>query len=385
MNGFAEDDLAAKIKKNWLLWCGNAIMLLCFSILFSPRAYAAEKDVIDDVYRVLEQDYINELSQREITVKGLEALSALDSSLRVSPGSGKLFLYYGRRMVKSFILPPEHAESSKWADVSRQVIAAAVDVSPKAEIVDFEIPDRFAGKVFNGLDGYSHYYAEFSGDSVQGMSDARPVLRRNFAIRQLEDVMLIKILSFQPDVSDDVKKAIDQCSGCSGLVLDLRGNHGGVLDEALKMADFFLDEGIIAYTTGKENQTPHFYTAGAGDIFQNKPIVVLIDGFTASAAEILAAALSEQNRAILIGTETYGKGTVQDVKHIGKSGKLALTTAYFYTPSGFKIDKAGLKPAICTGGLKSIDDLEDASCQKEDRFNQEVDVQAAARYINNEL
>ena len=168
-----------------------------------------------------------------------------------------------------------------------------------------------------------------------------------------------------------------------GSYLDLRGNHGGILDEAIKITDMFLDEGIITYTLSKDGTEPKFYTSVAGDIFDNKPIVILIDGFSASASEVLASALSEQNRAILIGTKTYGKGTVQDVSKNKNGSAMALTTSYFYTPGGNIIDKKGLMPAICTGGLKLRQYITDGVCDKEDRFTNEADVEIAVKYIKN--
>ena len=264
--------------------------------------------------------------------------------------------------------------------MSREAIAATVKISPEVELYDFEMPDRFAQSVFQDLDGYSHYY-----DAFHNETSSMHKVRRNFAARMDDDVLIIKLLSFKQGVGDEVQKALQSHPKAQGIILDLRGNHGGVLAEAVAITDMFLDEGIIAYTNGKTGHSPEFYTAAAGDITDNKPLVVLVDGYTASAAEILAAALSEQNRAILIGTDTYGKGTVQNVVRMDTERAMALTTAYFYTPSGAAIDKQGLKPAICTGNINSPENLADADCAKADRLNEETDVQIAIKYIKNEL
>ena len=185
------------------------------------------------------------------------------------------------------------------------------------------------------------------------------------------------LISFKKDISQNIKNAVLECSKCEGVILDLRGNHGGFLSEAIAVADLFLDEGIIAYTLSNDDGVPEYFTAGKGDIFEGKPLVILLDGNTASAAEVLAGALAEQNRAVLIGTKTYGKGTVQDVSKMDADRAIAVTTSYFYTPSGLKIDQIGLTPQICV----STSD----TCEKEDRFSKEEDIDRAVKYLKTGL
>ena len=353
------------------------VAVLITSLFFS---FAAQADSLKQVYATLSEDYINALTNREITLKGLQALEKTDTNIKISATDKKLYIYYKRRLAKVFSLPETDNNINAWTALSREAIAATVKISPEVELYDFEMPDRFAQSVFQDLDGYSHYY-----DAFHNETSSMNKVRRNFAARMDDDVLIIKLLSFKQGVGDEVQKALQSHPKAQGIILDLRGNHGGVLAEAVAITDMFLDEGIIAYTNGKTGHSPEFYTAAAGDITDNKPLVVLVDGYTASAAEILAAALSEQNRAILIGTDTYGKGTVQNVVRMDTERAMALTTAYFYTPSGAAIDKQGLKPAGCTGNINSPENLADADCAKADRLNEETDVQIAIKYIKNEL
>jgi hypothetical protein len=281
---------------------------------------------------------------------------------------------------KTFRLPQPNAKEEAWVSLTQEVIDQAVRVSPKAELLDFEIPDRFAESVFKNLDGYSHYYGTFVNEQTP-----QTTVRRNYAVRMIDDVMMIKILTFHQGVAQKVATAVADCSACRGIILDLRGNHGGILEEAVQIADLFLDEGIITYTSEKDDASPKYYMASAGDKAARKPLVVLIDGMTASAAEVLSAALSEQNRAVLIGTQSFGKGTIQDVFKLGDQRAMALTSAYFYTPSGHKIDKNGVMPALCTGGLTDTFSVDAGSCRPEDRLTQEIDVETAVKYIKNEL
>ena len=354
-------------------------LVICLLLLF-PVSVRAQDDVIVRVYQTLNSDYINETDNAQITQKGLKSLEKLDTNLKIAVSGRKLYVYYGKKRVQSYDMPLPQDDIRIWADFSKKVINRAKEVSSQAELLDFEIPDRFAQAVFAGLDGYSHYYGEFSDNENQ-----KPKIRRHYAVRMIDDIMLIKILDFQKGVAEKTLKAVEECSSCRGIILDLRGNHGGILDEAIKIADMFLDEGIIAYTDEKDNNAPKYFTATAEDITKNKPLVILVDGYSASAAEVLAAALSEQNRAILIGTKTFGKGTIQNVVKMGNGRAMTFTTAYFYTPAGNKIDKNGLNPAICTGKIKSADQLNEAECASEDRFNQEADVEVAVKYIKNEL
>lgn len=338
-------------------------------------------DIIADVYTTIGSDYINQTEKKNILFKGIKALSETDNLVRFKKTNDKLFFYYNKKMLQSYVLPQEADTVNTWADFTKQIIEKAISVSPKVEIIDFEMPDRFAQSVFKGLDGYSHYYSAFSDEA-----DKPHIIKRNYASRIVDnDILLIKILTFKKDVHKQVLSNVEECSKCKALILDLRGNHGGLLDEAIKITDLFLDEGIVTYTLSKDGLSPKFYTAKSGDVFTNKPIVILIDGYSASASEVLAGAMSEQNRATLMGTKSYGKGTVQEVAKNNTGSSMALTTSFFYTPGGNIIDKKGLTPAICTGELKSGFVITDGSCNKEDRFTNEADVEFAVKFINGKI
>jgi carboxyl-terminal processing protease len=136
------------------------------------------------------------------------------------------------------------------------------------------------------------------------------------------------------------------------LVLDLRGNRGGILTQAVAVADIFLDAGTgeIVSTAGRHPEANRRYSAGDNDAAQGRPIVVLVDGRTASAAEILAAALAEKGRAAVIGTGTQGKGLVQVLLPLPNGGELQLSWSRILLPSGWPLQGAGLLPALCTAG-----------------------------------
>jgi len=132
----------------------------------------------------------------------------------------------------------------------------------------------------------------------------------------------------------------------NGFILDLRNNPGGLLTQAVRVSDAFLDSGEIVSTRGREPQDGDRFNAEAGDLAEGKPMVVLINGGSASASEIVAGALQDHRRAILVGTKTFGKGSVQTVMPLRGDGAMRLTTARYYTPSGRSIQALGVAPDI---------------------------------------
>jgi len=133
-----------------------------------------------------------------------------------------------------------------------------------------------------------------------------------------------------------------------GVVLDLRGNPGGLLDKAVAVADLFIADGPIVSTRGRNPAANAVLNARPGDLAEDLPVVVLIDGRSASSAEILASALQDSGRAVLIGTNSYGKGTVQTVIRLPNDGEITLTWSRFHAPSGYALHGLGVLPALCT-------------------------------------
>jgi len=145
-------------------------------------------------------------------------------------------------------------------------------------------------------------------------------------------------------------------SSLKGVVLDMRGNPGGLLDQAVEVADLFIATGPIVTTKGRHPLSSQSYEARPGDIGEDVPVVVLVDGKSASAAEIVTGALQDAGRAVVIGTNSYGKGTVQTVLRLPNDGEMTLTWSRFYTPSGYALHGLGVLPAICTADEKAVPD-----------------------------
>lgn len=166
-----------------------------------------------------------------------------------------------------------------------------------------------------------------------------------------DDVVYIRISSFSEDVDTMTAKAIKDAKKklgdkLKGVVIDVRNNPGGLLDQAVNVSDLFLDKGEIVSTRSRNEEDTVKYTAKEGDIAKGLPIVVIINDGSASASEIVAGALQDHKRAIILGEKSFGKGSVQTVIPLGKYGAMRLTTARYYTPSGRSIQAKGIEPDI---------------------------------------
>jgi carboxyl-terminal processing protease len=171
--------------------------------------------------------------------------------------------------------------------------------------------------------------------------------------RQEDDVGYIRITQFNEQVTENLRKAITDLQSqipadkLKGFIVDLRNNPGGLLDQAISVSDTFLERGEIVSTRGRNAEETQRFSARPGDLTKGKPVIVLINGGSASASEIVAGALQDHRRATLLGTRSFGKGSVQTIIPLGAgNGALRLTTARYFTPSGKSIQAQGIKPDI---------------------------------------
>jgi carboxyl-terminal processing protease len=184
------------------------------------------------------------------------------------------------------------------------------------------------------------------------------LMRDNIRVRSVrsrieaDDIAYIRITTFNEQTTEGLKKSIADLQGqigdkLKGYVIDLRNNPGGLLEEAVTVSDTFLERGEIVSTRGRNAEETQRRTAHAGDLTKGKPVIVLVNGGSASASEIVAGALQDHKRATLVGTRSFGKGSVQTIIPLGAgNGALRLTTARYYTPSGKSIQAKGIVPDI---------------------------------------
>jgi carboxyl-terminal processing protease len=167
------------------------------------------------------------------------------------------------------------------------------------------------------------------------------------------DTIVLRITTFNdqtyPNLVNGLEKQVEEAGGMekiNGIVLDLRNNPGGLLNQAIRVSDAFLEKGEIVSTRGRYSKDSERYNAKSGDLAKGKPIVILINGGSASASEIVAGALQDHRRAIVVGTRSFGKGSVQTVMPLRGEGAMRLTTSRYYTPSGRSIQALGVSPNI---------------------------------------
>ena len=179
------------------------------------------------------------------------------------------------------------------------------------------------------------------------------IIRDNIKVREISSAVMknvgyIRLRAFNQQSSKQLRKKIKDLSkkNLDGYILDLRNNPGGLLSQAIKITDAFLDGGEIVSTRGRDKNDIKIYTAKKGDILKRKPLIVLINRGSASASEIVSGALKDHKRAILLGENTFGKGSVQSIIPLKKDGALRLTIAKYYLLSGQSISKIGVEPDI---------------------------------------
>ncbi len=216
------------------------------------------------------------------------------------------------------------------------------------------------------------------------LSITRDVIRPQVVRFRLEgaDIGYIRLTSFNEQTETGLRRAMQTLrqqagNNLRGIVLDLRNNPGGLLDQAVQVSDDFLDQGEIVSTRARRPEDAQRWNARAGDIAQGLPVVVLINSGSASASEIVAGALQDHRRAIVMGVKSFGKGSVQTVMPIPGNGAMRLTTARYYTPSGRSIQATGIEPDIEV--LASREDQQQAAAARRDR---EADLRRALRNDN---
>jgi carboxyl-terminal processing protease len=257
------------------------------------------------------------------------------------------------RVVKVMPGTPAHRAGLKVEDRIE-----TIDGVPAGEIEKAEITRRLRGPIDSRVDV-----------TVARPGAPKPVsvsMKRAFIVvptveeRREDDVVIFKISGFNHSTAQQLT---DQIAGARkemgvhlrGIVLDLRGNPGGLLDQSVSVADLFISSGPIVSTRGRNPASQQYFRASPDDVAADLPIVTLINGGSASAAEIVAAALQDTGRAVVVGSASYGKGTVQTVLRLPNDGELTITWAKLISPAGYLLNEHGVVPTVCTSGLGSGD------------------------------
>ena len=348
-------------------------LFLCFLLIYTDCQAGVDKQLLNEMLTTVSNEYLYTVDYEKLTAAGIKAISEIEPQLLISKGSNRFYIYRNRQIQKIVPFPKDISDKNGWVDVLVQILDSAIQLSERGALKDFQLPDLVMQKMTAALDEYSHYYSEFEYIE-DGETNAIYTL---YSDRMIDNILYIRMRIFNKQSALSLQKSIEDHSNIGGLILDLRDNSGGMFNEALKIANLLTESTIITYTSGRNNQNTHYYTSDE-NILYDGPMVVLVDGKTASAAEVLAGGLQEQSRAKIIGTTTFGKGTIQNITTMKNGGKLVLTGEQFFTPSGKKIHRKGITPDICLT-------LQDQICLRESRPQNEEDIREAIKLLKNEI
>jgi len=245
------------------------------------------------------------------------------------------------------------------AGVQQDDVIVAIDGEGVAGLSQREVVNRLRGRTGTKVT------LSIERESTPPMSIAvvrTHILPQTVTYRREGDLGYIRVTGFNNGTTDNLRQKVRQAQNemgddLKGFILDLRGNPGGLLEQAIGVSKVFVTSGRIVSIHGRHTDSHQYYRAQGNDLAKSAPLVVLIDGSSASAAEIVAAALQDSGRAVLVGSASYGKGTVQTVQTLPNTGELILTWARFHAPSGYALHRRGVLPDICTSG--EVTDLED--------------------------
>lgn len=332
-------------------------LILSLGIL-CPPVYAEETHAwLEEAYQAIKSSYIKEISLNDVVMPVLQKLQVLDNNIKISSGRETVTIYHNGRMYKT-VKKPITEEPRVWADFTTHVVRECANISPKIKLRDFDVFDIL---MYNGLPVFDAN-AGYRSDFVDAAADDNIIRIQTYADKMYGSFLYVRLGMLNEYTVSELKKSLARHTDIKGLLLDLRGNQGGYLQSGLEVADMFVDKGVLLATSGRDENIYKYYRAHEGDVLNGLPITILVDARTASAAEALAVALRDHGRAKIVGAQSYGKSSVQNLFRLSNGGSLFLTTEVFYSPSGQQIDTVGIRPNVCSeifGEDSNIDELLD--------------------------
>ena len=320
-------------------------------------------NLFGDIFERIRADYVDEVSDEQLIESAINGmLTALD------PHSG----YLNAKSYQEMQVQTRGEFGGLGIEVTMENgfvrVIAPIDETPahRAGILSGDIITHIDSEPVQGLslsDAVDRMRGPVNSDVVltvarQGVDQpfditiTRAVITiQSVRFRAEGDAAYVRISSFTEKTTSGLERAISTLKAqlgdtMSGVILDLRGNPGGLLDQAVRVSDAFLDQGEIVSTRGRHPGESQRFNARRGDIADGKPLIILINGGSASASEIVAGALQDHGRAVILGTQSFGKGSVQTIIPLSGFGAIRLTTSLYYTPSGRSIQAKGIVPDI---------------------------------------
>ncbi len=363
------------MRKIWLAGCAGAAVGIVVSTQFASPIVAQEQeekssvyeqlDLFGDIFERIRSDYVEEVSETDLIQSAIDGmLTSLDPH--------------------SSYLPPDDFDDMR-VQTKGEFGGLGIEVTQEDGFVKVVAPIDDTPAARAGIEA-GDLITHVDGDSVLGLTlnDAVDLMRGPVGseititiLREDEDepfdvkivretitiaavrsrtednVVVLRLTTFNeqtyPDLEEQLAAEVEKLGGMenvTGFVIDLRNNPGGLLNQAISVVDAFLESGEIVSTRGRDPRDAERYNATPGDLTEGKPIVVVINGGSASASEIVAGALQDHKRAVIVGTKSFGKGSVQTIMPVQGDGAMRLTTARYYTPSGRSIQALGVAPDI---------------------------------------
>src|SRR5574337_175854 len=353
----------------------------------SPAAYAAAADtyrqlnLFGDVFDKIRNDYVekpDEAKLIEAAINGMlasldphssymDAKAFKDMQVQTKGEFGGLGIEVTQEdgLIK-VVTPIDDTPAAKAGVLSGDIITA-IDDEPTQGITLDQAVEKMRGPINSPV---KLKVVRGPKKEVKDFTIVRDLIHVQSVRSRVEDgdIGYIRITQFTEQTAEGLKEAMDKLhthipnDKFKGCILDLRNNPGGLLDQSIDVVNSFVDKGEIVSTRGRTpDETQRFDAKPGGDLSGGKPLVVLINGGSASASEIVSGALQDHKRATLIGTRSFGKGSVQTIMPLGQQGALRLTTARYYTPSGRSIQAKGIEP-----DLKVLEDVPDDLKGKDD-------------------
>ena len=362
------------------------VLLMLINIASTIKVYSSENDVykqlnlFGEVYERVRSEYVEKIKDKDLIEAAINGmLQSLDphssylnsdsfEEMKVQTkgefGGLGIEVTMENGLVK--VVSPIDETPAQKAGIKSGDYITQIDDEPVMGLTLSEAVDKMRGPINTSIKVTIAREGEDSFD-VEIVRDIIKITSIKTKIE--EDVAYLRITSFTQKTYRNLVKEFeklkkDMNGNIKGLVLDLRNNPGGLLDQAVSVSDAFLNRGEIVSTRGRDTDGEQRYNASKGDITNGLPIVVLINGGSASASEIVAGALKDHKRGILMGTQTFGKGSVQTIIPVTSKGAIRLTTARYYTPSGKSIQAEGINPDIYVPQSK-LEVLEKGNSRKE--------------------
>ena len=378
----------------------------------SPAAYAAAADtyrqlnLFGDVFDKIRNDYVekpDESKMIEAAINGMlssldphssymDAKSFRDMQVQTKGEFGGLGIEVTQEDgLLKVVTPIDDTPAAKAGVLSGDIITAIDDTSTQGLTLDQAV-EKMRGSINSPV---KLKIVRGAKKDVKDFTIVRDLIHVQSVRSHVEDgdIGYIRITQFTEQTGDGLKSAMEKLHSeipadkFKGYILDLRNNPGGLLDQSIDVVNSFVDRGEIVSTRGRTaDETQRFDAKPGGDLSGGKPLVVLINGGSASASEIVSGALQDHKRATLIGTRSFGKGSVQTIMPLGENGALRLTTARYYTPSGRSIQAKGIEPDVkvledVPDDLKGKDDMKGEASLKGHLANGAEDTSASQAYV----